>query len=256
MSASSDSLAKLVTDLSDYLLFEKEAGRGTVEIDSDVVAALGMPPVVRSGAGQAREDTMQTESDAQDSSAGGTDLAAIADEVAGCTRCGLHSTRTNTVPGEGHASPEIIFVGEAPGADEDVQGRPFVGRAGQLLTRMIEAMGFTRDEVFIANICKCRPPKNRKPAPHEMEACLPYLKAQIALLKPRVIICLGATATEGLLGLNGITRLRGTWHSFEGIDVMPTFHPSYLLRKPGAKHDTWADLKAVLKHIGRPVPKH
>ena len=184
-----------------------------------------------------------------------TSLDAVAASIADCRQCALHSGRTNTVPGEGNPQPEVMFVGEAPGADEDAQGRPFVGRAGKLLTKMIEAMGFQREEVFIANICKCRPPENRKPESAEMEACLPYLKAQIALLTPRVIVCLGGTATEGLLGLTGITRVRGNWHSFEGIDVMPTFHPSYLLRKPGAKHETWADLQAVLKHIGRPVPQ-
>ncbi|NQU40326.1 MAG: uracil-DNA glycosylase [Lentisphaerae bacterium] len=183
-----------------------------------------------------------------------SDLAAVAADIAGCTKCELHKTRTNTVPGAGSPHPEILFVGEAPGADEDAQGIPFVGRAGKLLTKMIEAMGYQRDDVFIANIAKCRPPANRKPEPEEMELCIPYLKGQIALLSPRVIVCLGATATEGLLGLTGITSLRGTWHTFEGIDVMPTFHPSYLLRKPGAKKEVWKDLQAVLTHIGRPIP--
>jgi DNA polymerase len=147
-------------------------------------------------------------------------------------------------------------VGEGPGEDEDIQGLAFVGRAGQLLTKMIEAMGYRRDEVFIANIVKCRPPGNRKPFPDEMAACLPYLKEQIALLKPRVIIALGATAVTGLLGsmATGISRLRGNWQSFGGIDVMPTFHPSYLLRTPSAKNAAWADLQAVLKKLGRPVP--
>jgi len=183
-------------------------------------------------------------------------LDAIAKRVAGCTRCDLHKGRTRTVPGQGNPRPEILFVGEGPGADEDIQGLAFVGRAGQLLTKMIEAMGCKRDDVFIANIVKCRPPENRKPFPDEMAACLPYLKEQIALLKPRVIVALGATAVTGLLGATttGITRLRGNWQSFEGIDVMPTFHPSYLLRMPSAKHEAWADLQAVLRKLGRPVP--
>jgi DNA polymerase len=148
-----------------------------------------------------------------------------------------------------------MFIGEAPGEDEDIQGLAFVGPAGQLLTLMIEAMGFTREEVFIANILKCRPPLNRKPQPNEMDCCLPFLKAQIALLKPKAIVALGGTAVQGLLKIEvGITRLRGQWHTFEGIDVMPTFHPAYLLRNPSAKREVWEDLKEVLRRIGRPVP--
>lgn len=182
-------------------------------------------------------------------------LGAIASEIEGCKRCGLHKTRTRTVPGQGTLTPEIMFVGEAPGADEDEQGLAFVGAAGQLLTKMIEAMGLRRDDVFIANILKCRPPANRPPTPEEMETCIPYLKEQIALLKPRVIVALGGTAVRGLLKVEeGVTRVRGRWHRFEGIDVMPTLHPSYLLRNPTAKRDAWEDLKAVLKHIGRTPP--
>jgi DNA polymerase len=148
-----------------------------------------------------------------------------------------------------------MFVGEAPGADEDEQGLAFVGVAGQLLTKMIEAMGLRREDVFIANILKCRPPANRPPTPEEMDTCIPYLKEQIGLLKPRVIVALGGTAVRGLLKVEeGVTRVRGRWHRFEGIDVMPTLHPSYLLRNPPAKRDAWEDLKAVLKHIGRTPP--
>ncbi len=256
MTSQPDPFAKLISDVEDYVAFETESGRTTVEIDPAVISELGVPPPAGGSAeaGGTTESAESKEAPVADASTW-SNLESVAAHIAGCTQCGLHAGRTNTVPGEGAPQPEIMFVGEAPGADEDAQGRPFVGRAGQLLTKMIEAMGFQRDEVFIANICKCRPPDNRKPEPDEMEACLPYLKAQIALLKPRVIVCLGGTATEGLLGLTGITRVRGNWHTFEGIDVMPTFHPSYLLRKPGAKHEAWADLQAVLKHIGRPVPK-
>ena len=151
-----------------------------------------------------------------------------------------------------------MFVGEAPGEDEDLQGLAFVGRAGQLLTKMIQAMGYTREEVFIGNILKCRPPENRLPLPDEMETCLPYLRAQIAVLKPKVIVTLGATALRGLLKIDtsvtGITRLRGKWLSYEGVDLMPTLHPSYLLRTPSAKKDVWDDLKQVLHRIGRTPP--
>lgn len=183
-------------------------------------------------------------------------LAEVAQRIAQCTRCPLHKSRTRTVPGQGAVHPEIMFIGEGPGADEDRQGLAFVGKAGQLLTRIIEAMGFTREQVFIGNIVKCRPPGNRTPFPDEMAACLPFLEEQIQLLKPRVIVALGATAVRGLLGLEmGITRLRGKWLSYRGIDVMPTFHPAYLLRNPAGKKEVWEDMKAVLERLGREPPR-
>jgi len=184
-------------------------------------------------------------------------LAKIAAEIAVCTRCGLHADRTNTVPGQGNPQPEILFVGEAPGKDEDEQGLAFVGRAGQLLTKMIEAMGFAREDVFIANINKCRPPDNRKPTREEMDTCLPFLKRQIATLKPKVIIAMGATAVEGLVPLpegQTISKVRGQWLEFEGIPLMPTYHPAYLLRNPAMKRPVWDDLKTVLGLLGRSVP--
>lgn len=184
-------------------------------------------------------------------------LERIAKDIAECTRCELCRNRTNTVPGIGNPRPDILFIGEAPGADEDREGIPFVGRAGKLLTKMIEAMGYTRDDIFIANINKCRPPDNRTPTPEEMETCIPFLKRQIALLQPRTIVAMGATAVSGLVEVpekTGITQWRGNWMSFEGIDLMPTFHPAYLLRSPSAKRPVWDDLKAVLNRLGRPVP--
>jgi DNA polymerase len=184
-------------------------------------------------------------------------MESIVSRVSGCTSCVLHESRTKTVPGQGSFNPEIMFVGEAPGADEDRQGKAFVGRAGQLLTKMIEAMGYTRDDVFIGNILKCRPPGNRKPLPGEMDTCLPYLREQIGILEPDVIIALGTTAVKGLFDVDtGITRMRGKWLTFEGIDVMPTYHPAYLLRNPAAKREAWEDLKAVLRHLGREIPGH
>jgi uracil-DNA glycosylase family 4 len=184
-------------------------------------------------------------------------LSALTDEITHCQRCALHNTRTNTVPGQGNPQPELMFIGEAPGEDEDLQGKAFVGRAGQLLTRIIEAMGFTRAEVFIGNILKCRPPNNRKPAPEEMQVCLPFLQAQIAALRPRVIVALGATAVEGLLQPGPdfrISHVRGKWHEFSGIPLMPTYHPSYLLRNPIAKKDVWIDMQEVLRRLGRQPP--
>lgn len=183
------------------------------------------------------------------------ELARIAAAVAACKNCPLHRDRKQTVPGQGHPAPDIMFVGEGPGASEDEQGLAFIGRAGQLLTKMIEAMGLRREDVFISNIVKCRPPNNRPPEPAEMAACMPFLHQQIALLKPKVIVALGATALKGLIpGAEGITKLRGTWQVFDGIDLMPTYHPAYLLRNPPAKKEVWADLQEVLRRLGRPVP--
>lgn len=183
-------------------------------------------------------------------------LKVIADEVAPCTKCRLHETRTQTVFARGNGSSGLCFVGEGPGADEDAQGFPFVGKAGQLLDRMIEAMGLSRDDVYVANIVKCRPPDNRKPETDEMAACVGYLERQLEIIEPEVIVALGATAVQGLLGTTeGITRMRGKWKLYKGrIAVMPTFHPAYLLRTPTAKRDVWNDLQTVLRQMGRPVP--
>jgi uracil-DNA glycosylase family 4 len=183
-------------------------------------------------------------------------LDVIAETVRSCTRCGLSKHRKQTVFARGTGSSGVCFVGEGPGADEDAQGLPFVGAAGQLLDKMITAMGLGRDEVYVCNIVKCRPPDNRKPEQDEMAACIPYLNEQLDLIQPRVIVALGATAVQGLLGTTeGITRLRGRWKQYRGqIDVMPTFHPSYLLRTPSAKREVWDDLQEVLRRIGRSLP--
>ena len=187
---------------------------------------------------------------------GSPELDAITAEIAACQRCPLAATRLNTVPGQGALHPDIMFIGEGPGADEDAQGRAFVGRAGQLLTKMIAAMGYTRDQVFIGNIVKCRPPGNRVPTPEEMAGCIPYLKRQIAIIKPKVIVCLGATAARGLVEeVLPIGKARGQWREFEGVPVMLTFHPAYLLRDPSKKGLCWADLKAVLARLGKEPPR-
>jgi uracil-DNA glycosylase family 4 len=183
-------------------------------------------------------------------------LQVLADEVRGCTKCVLHEERTQTVFARGNGSSGLCFVGEGPGADEDIQGFPFVGAAGQLLDKMIAAMGIERDDVYVCNIVKCRPPKNRTPEPEEMSSCMPYLLEQLSLVEPQVIVALGKTAVQGLFGTaEGITRIRGRWRLFQGrIAVMPTFHPAYLLRNPAAKREVWQDLQLVLKHLGRAVP--
>jgi uracil-DNA glycosylase len=173
-----------------------------------------------------------------------------------CQQCALHVERKQAVFSRGTGSSKICFVGEGPGAEEDEQGEPFVGAAGQLLDKMIVAMGLSRDEVYVCNVVKCRPPNNRKPEPSEMAACAGYLSRQLELIQPEVIVALGGTAVAGLLGItDGITRVRGTFRLYQGrIPVMPTFHPAYLLRTPAAKREVWADLKAVLQHMGRNAP--
>ncbi|MBM3840976.1 MAG: uracil-DNA glycosylase [Verrucomicrobia bacterium] len=190
-------------------------------------------------------------------------MAALRERALVCRKCPhLAQSRKNVVFGVGDIHCPLMFVGEAPGADEDAQGEPFVGAAGQLLTRIIKAMGFSRDTVYIANILKCRPDTpdqaygNRKPTPEEMQTCSPYLLEQIDLIQPKVIVALGATAVEGLLGrTEGISRLRGQFQEFRGVPVMPTFHPSYLLRNESlaVKRQVWEDMLKVLEKLNVPI---
>ena len=183
---------------------------------------------------------------------GSEPLLAVRRELGECTRCKLHGGRNTLVFGVGNPSAELVFVGEGPGADEDAQGEPFVGKAGQLLTRMIEAMGFRRSEVYIANVVKCRPPGNRDPEPDEIGSCEPFLKAQIAAIRPRVIVALGRFAVQTLLrDTTPISRQRGRWREYEGVRLMPTFHPAYLLRNPAEKKAAWDDLQLVMKDFGK-----
>jgi uracil-DNA glycosylase len=191
-----------------------------------------------------------------DQHASALDLQSLAKEVSSCVTCRLCKTRQQTVFADGSPGARIMFIGEAPGADEDAQGLPFVGRAGQLLTRMIEdGMGLPRSSVYIANVLKCRPPENRNPEPDEIAACRGYLEKQIDLVKPEVLVALGKFAAQFLLETEeGIMRLRGKWGSYRGLPVMPTFHPSFLLRQPAQKKDAWEDLLAVLARLGIEAP--
>jgi DNA polymerase len=171
-------------------------------------------------------------------------------EVGDCTRCPLHQGRTNVVHTEGNRKARLMFVGEAPGADEDAQARPFVGRAGQLLTKIIEAIGLKREEVLIGNVNRCRPPANRPPTLEEASMCKPFLLREIAIVQPEVIVVMGNTAMRNLLDTReGITKLRGQFQDYQGIKVMPTFHPAYLLRDPSKKRETWEDLKKVREYL-------
>jgi uracil-DNA glycosylase len=185
------------------------------------------------------------------------DLKELLEFIGDCKRCKLSRFRTNLVFGVGDAHAELMFVGEGPGAEEDARGEPFVGRAGQLLTDIIErGMGLSRTEVYICNVVKCRPPENRNPEPDEVAACEPFLMRQVDLVKPRVIVGLGTFAVQALLKVKTpISRLRGVWHEVRGIRMMPTFHPAYLLRNPADKRKVWEDIQEVMKALGRPVPR-
>jgi uracil-DNA glycosylase family 4 len=226
---------------------------------------LGVTGISRDAKWRRREDGTQRVADAGPeveaipvtiARSGVEALAGIREDLGDCTRCKLHlQGRKQIVFGVGNPTADLMFVGEAPGADEDAQGIPFVGRAGQLLTKMIEAMGFTRDEVYIANVLKCRPPGNRNPEPDEIATCEPFLFRQLASVEPKVVIALGAFAARTLLKTaDPISRLRGRVFDYRGAKLIPTFHPSFLLRSPGYKREAWEDLKKALALLGRELP--
>lgn len=178
-------------------------------------------------------------------------------EVKGCPKCRLCETRTNTVFGEGAADARLMFIGEGPGENEDLQGRPFIGKAGELLTKMIAGMGLAREQVYIANLVKCRPPNNRVPAPDEVAACTPYLERQIEIIRPRAIVTLGLPASQYMLqSKTSMGKLRGQWHAWRGIRLMPTYHPAYVLRSynTATRAAVWSDLQMVMKELGLSAP--
>lgn len=177
-----------------------------------------------------------------------SNLDSIRQELGDCQRCRLHASRTRIVFGTGNPHAELVFIGEAPGREEDLQGEPFVGQAGQLLTRIIEAIGLSRQEVYITNVIKCRPPENRNPALEEIAACEPFLIKQLAAIRPRLICALGTFAAQTLLKTEAkISALRGRFHVYQGIPLMPTYHPAFLLRNPQKKRDVWEDMKKLKK---------
>ena len=183
-------------------------------------------------------------------------LLKVRSDLGECTRCKLHKTRHSIVFGDGNPKAELVFVGEGPGADEDAQGLPFVGRAGKLLTQMIEAMGLQRKDVYICNVVKCRPPENRQPEEDEVSTCSPFLFRQIDVIAPKVIVCLGAVAAKTLLETNrGISQFRGQWLEFRGRKLIATYHPAYLLRNPPVKSEVWKDLQKVMAVLGLEVKK-
>ncbi len=215
------------------------------------LTSIGLPPRVDRAGSELASPGLATISAAATTDKPAT-LERVREELGDCQRCRLAKTRKTIVFGQGNARAELMFVGEAPGGDEDEQGLAFVGKAGQLLTKIIEAMGLKREDVFIANILKCRPPQNRNPEPDEVLACHPFLEKQIAAIGPKVIVGLGKFGAQWLLKTaEPITRLRGRLGQFQGITVMPTYHPAYLLRNPGAKKEVWEDMKVVREILGR-----
>lgn len=243
-------LKSLKEDGIEHVYVSKKGPAGTSGMSSPDVS-IGDPETKNGSPLKARgNDKLPAESKSPD----GDNLQALRDKVQKCKLCAeLAKTRHKVVFGAGNIHAKLVFVGEAPGADEDQQGLPFVGRAGQLLTKIIEAMGMTRDQVFICNVLKCRPPGNRPPAPEEVVNCRPFLKQQLEIIKPKMIVALGNHAVKALLQTEqGISALRGTFKEYEGIPVMCTYHPAYLLRSPGEKRKVWEDMKKVMKFLEKP----
>lgn len=247
-----EELASLARDVGSYARYARLIGDAYVSAGPPVADATGAAPLESPEVTSPVDVGMTTAHEGIDMPAVTTaserheTLDAIRSDLGDCTRCKLHAHRTTIVYGEGNPNATLMFVGEGPGADEDASGRPFVGSAGKLLDRIIEAIGFRREDVYIANVVKCRPPGNRKPERDETSTCEPFLHRQIAAVAPKLIVVLGNTPVESLLGFKGgITKLRGQFFDFRGIPVMPTFHPAYLLRDPSKKREVWEDVKLV-----------
>jgi uracil-DNA glycosylase family 4 len=256
----SDELNQIALELRRHLAWQEQDGTRTILKDPKAPPVLSAPAAAQPAAApaQARPQERRPATPAVPPPAAPVidgprrTLDEVRRELGDCQRCKLCKGRKTIVFGVGNPRAELVFVGEGPGAEEDAQGVPFVGAAGQLLTKMIEAMKFKRDDVYICNVVKCRPPNNRNPEPDEIEACEPFLKAQLASLQPKVIVALGKFAAQTLLrDATAITRLRGQWRTYQGVPLMPTFHPAYLLRQPGEKKLAWADLQEVMKRFGK-----
>jgi uracil-DNA glycosylase len=255
----------LIATLRDYVDQLREEGMeglpASMATAAKVPLAKSSTPPASASADPIANPTVSAQSLGLLSKYPGLELTSTLDQVrefiGDCTRCKLAPGRTNLVFGVGNPDADLMFVGEAPGADEDARGEPFVGRAGQLLTDIIErGMGLKRSDVYICNVIKCRPPDNRNPEPDEVAACEPFLMRQIDLVKPRAIIGLGTFAVHALLKVKTpISKMRGVWHQVHGVRLMPTFHPAYLLRNGGDKRLVWADIQEVMKFLGIPIPR-
>lgn len=257
---------QFLDQLTNLLEYKKEEGVLTLEISQETRSLLDSATKIKKGriGNQAPKPLTPAVKPEKETRAAGGELRVtgstaeqIAAQIKTCTSCGLHASRNLAIPGEGKTdSPDLLFVGEAPNPDEDTQGRPFAGENGQLLTKMIGAMGYRREDVFITNIVKCRTPGSRIPSSDEISICMNYLRAQIKLINPKCIIAMGKPAVEGLLNKPvAITRFHGTWQTFEGIDLMPTFHPGYLIKAPSKKREAWNDLQAVMAKLKHSAQK-
>ncbi|HEX6101039.1 MAG TPA: uracil-DNA glycosylase [Thermoanaerobaculia bacterium] len=232
-------------DVLNELALLRELGYTHLDLSRPVVEAASL----RVDESSSRHEEETSTPRRLDDSASPFDLLRL--ETHDCTRCRLAGSRKNVVFGVGNPNADLMFIGEAPGRDEDEQGEPFVGRAGQLLTDIIKAMKLTRDDVYIANVIKCRPPENRNPEADELDACRPFIRRQVELIKPKVIVTLGRFGLQSLTEKGyGISAVRGKWLEYNGIKLMPTYHPAYLLRNPAAKKDVWADMKKVMAELG------
>jgi uracil-DNA glycosylase len=240
-----DELATLVISLRRHL--QRQQRMGVRFVARPEVATMTPTTMESKEPAPDKVERVSTHSDRGEVSS----LEELRDDIGDCRRCKLHLGRTHVVFGIGNPNAKLMFVGEGPGRDEDLKGEPFVGRAGQLLTDIItKGMGLTREDVYIANVVKCRPPENRNPEPDEVASCEPFLKKQIELIRPKIIVALGKFAVQALLQSKvPITRLRGNWHTYMGIKLMPTFHPAYLLRNPADKKLVWEDIKKVMKEM-------
>jgi uracil-DNA glycosylase len=251
----SDEVKDIALELRRHLAWQESDGTRVIlrepSAAKPAAAVVRAPEPIRSPRAESRGPAVPPAPAVALPVVGGDTLDEIRRELGDCQRCKLCSGRKQIVYGSGNPKAELVFVGEGPGEEEDKQGIPFVGAAGQLLTKMIEAMKFSRDTVYICNVVKCRPPGNRNPEPDEIQACEPFLRAQLRVIKPKVIVALGKFAAQTLLRDDTtITRLRGQWRQYEGIDLMPTFHPAYLLRSPEEKKKAWMDLQEVMKKLG------
>jgi DNA polymerase len=244
-----DAFLKIVSDVRTDLEYRKALGVRFVE-----PAFSKAPPATAYPVSGAVPEEIKQQALSDTSRGPEAGLTPVRAELGDCTRCRLHKGRKNIVFGEGNPKAVLVFVGEGPGQEEDIEGKPFVGAAGQLLTDIIvKGMGLTREDVYICNIVKCRPPNNRNPEPDEINSCEPFLAGQLRAIGPRVIVALGNVAAKTLLKTGeGITALRGTWHAYQGIPLMPTFHPAYLLRNPRDKKLVWEDIQQVMAKLGLP----
>ena len=259
-------LKEIIEDLKRHLEFQKSMGVERVSVikedkEETPRKAAEKEPVRTQVKGQVKTGEkdgvirIEQQFDIFDASAKRMSLEEIREEIGDCTRCKLHEGRTNLVFGEGNPKARLVFVGEGPGKDEDLQGRPFVGRAGQLLTKIIEAMGLKREDVYICNVVKCRPPENRTPEPDEMATCEQFLYKQVRAINPEVIVCLGSTAAQSVLKSKlSLGSLRGKFHQFGRAKLMVTYHPAALLRNPNFKKPLWEDMQVVMKELGITKP--